>query len=229
VKFPNGKATNWIAGVTAALSLPIILVGKVDEVAIGAGFIPARIIGSFPADIVPFPMVPAWLTPFTSALVHADFLHLGFNMIMLLVTGRFVEQVIGGRLLVALYVLGAIGAAAAEFAWNPNGISPVIGASGAASALIATYAMLYGQRTARRIGPIPAGLVQVVWLLAGWTAINILMGFAGIAAFTGETDSSVSIGRIAVAAHIGGFIVGLIATRPMLWLRFRKAKPRLVH
>lgn len=227
MKFPQGKATNWIAGVTAALFLPVYLLGYTNQVAFGAGFVPSRIMGTFPEAIVPFTMAPAWITPFTSTLIHADFLHLGLNMMMLLITGRFVEQVIGWRLLLLLYVLGAIGAAAAELIWNPGGLYPVIGASGAISAIMATYAMLYGQRTARSIGPIPAGLVQALWLLAAWAVVNLMLGFVGITAITGDAEAGGA--RLAVASHIGGFIVGLAMTRPLLRLRFGGRKLHTVN
>ena len=59
----------------------------------------------------------------------------------------------------------------------------MIGASGAISAVVGAYALLYGERRAQAIGPVPAGVVHVAWLAAAWIGIQLLIGLAGLAAW----------------------------------------------
>lgn len=226
MKFPPGRMTNILAGLTAASFVLLLLTNQLDRASGVAGFVAGRVTGEavLPAGIW---AVPVWLTPLTATLVHANWLHIGFNMLMLVFCGRFVEQVIGPRLLLLLYVIGAYAAAAVQFAIDPGSPYPMVGASGAISAIVAIYALLYAQKDVRPIGPIPAGVVRVVWLALGWTALNLLVGFAS---FDGGPGGGLgtALNRIAIGAHIGGFIAGLLLTRPILHWRFRK-KPVSVN
>ena len=84
---------------------------------------------------------------------------------------------------------------------------PMIGASGAISAIVGAYALLFGERRARRIGPVPADVVHIAWLAAAWVGIQLLIGAAGMGDVT-----------VAIGAHIGGFAAGLVLARPLLLL-----------
>jgi len=191
----------------------------VDDAAIMAGFIPARI--GDPDLLAGMAAVPAWLTPLSCTLVHAGWLHIGFNMLMLVFCGRQVEHVLGWSGTLALYGVGAYAACLAQWLVDPGSTNPMVGASGAISAIIATYSLLYSQQQVRKVGPLSANLVRVLWLTAGWIAIQLMIG---VATSGGVGD----LGQIAIAAHIGGFLAGLALTRPLLRWRFRK-KPRAVQ
>jgi membrane associated rhomboid family serine protease len=224
MKIPPGRMTNILAGLTFASFLLLLLTGQLDRASVAGGFVAARVTGA--AVLLPDIWgVPIWLTPLTATLIHANWLHIGFNMLILVYCGRFVEQVIGPWLLLLLYVVGAYAAAAVQFAFDPGSLVPMVGASGAISAIFAIYALLYAKRDVHAIGPIPAGLVRVVWLALGWTALNLLVGFVS---FDGGTGLRSMLSRIAIGAHIGGFIAGLLLTRPILHWRFRK-KPASVN
>src|SRR3546814_14884310 len=80
----------------------------------------------------------------------------------------------------------------------------MIGASGAISAVMGTYALLYSQNQVKAIGPLSAHAVRILWLAAAWMAIQFMIGIVGLG----------GIGRIAIGAHIGGFVAGLLLTRP---------------
>lgn len=211
---PTGRMTNILLGLTVLAFLILSASGLTDSAAIIGGFIPARINGVVLTDGGTPPWLPVFLTPLSATLVHAGWLHLGFNMLMLLFCGRHVEQVLGRWPMLVLYIVGAYAAAAAQWAVDPLGVTPMIGASGAISALMGTYALLYSRQTVRPLGPIPAGTVRVLWLAAGWIAIQALIGVATRADGAG-------VGQIAVAAHVGGFVAGLLLTRPLLRWRFR--------
>jgi membrane associated rhomboid family serine protease len=172
------------------------------------GFIPLRVAGDAPGFVV-----PVWLTPLTSALSHGDLIHLGFNMLMLVYCGRMVEAVLGMGPFAALYIIGAYAAAAAQYLADPASPVPMIGASGAISAVIAVYALLFGKNSVERWGPIPSHWVRAIWLAVAWTAIQWMIGLV----------SSGDGYQIATAAHVGGFLAGLALARPLLAWRYRGA------
>lgn len=182
--------------------------GSDGWVAEQAGFIPLRFAGSTTGFIV-----PAWLTPWSATLVHGDLLHVTFNLIMLVYCGRAVEQVLGAVPLAILYLAGAVAAAFAQYLVNPMSPVPMIGASGAISAVLAVYALLFSRNEVRAIGPIPAHWVRALWLAVAWTGVQWLLSFA----------TSRGAYQIATAAHVGGFLVGLALARPLLAWRYRNA------
>lgn len=209
MRIPKGRVTNALVIVTSVVWLLVMLSGYQDMAVGIGGFFPARLSGSLALEGA----APAWLTPLSAVLLHADLLHLGFNMLMLLYCGRFVEAAIGPWGLGLLYLAGAYASALAEYAWDPANVVPMIGASGAISAVFGSYAMLFGQNRIRPLGPIPARVIQIAWLAVAWIVIQ---GLIGIATWG-------SMMRIAIAAHIGGFIAGLVLARPLLLWRYRKA------
>ena len=76
-----------------------------------------------------------------------------FNLLMLVWCGTAVERVLGRGALILLYVVGAFAAAGAQWLADPASIAPVIGASGAISAVIGAFALSFGQT--RRNHPSP--------------------------------------------------------------------------
>lgn len=213
---PSGRTTNFIAIATLLVFLAIQLGGIIDLAAVIGGFIPVRVGGVLPPAGLPYTWLPLAITPLTATLLHSGWLHIGFNLLMLLFCGRQVEAVLGRWPLVILYIVGAYAAAAAQWAMEPSGTVPMIGASGAISALMGTYALLYSRQNVRSVGPIPASVVRVLWLAAGWIVLQAMIGLA----MTGGNGA-----QIAVAAHVGGFVAGLLLTRPLLKWRFRFIKP----
>ena len=206
------RATIAIAGVTAAVSSLLLLTGTDLVASLAGGFIPARIAAAVEMPDLAW-LVPAWATPLTATLIHANFIHLTLNLVMLVYCGQQTERAAGTRGLVVLYLVGAFAAAAGQWVQDPGSSVPVVGASGAISAVLGAYALYYGERRAKAWGPVPGGIVHVVWLAVAWTLIQLLVGLAGLGGTT----------RIAIGAHIGGFLAGLALARPLLLWRFRKA------
>ncbi|MFD1787283.1 rhomboid family intramembrane serine protease [Sphingomonas floccifaciens] len=204
-------ATVTIAVLTAAISLFVMIFRLSQYTALAAGFIPARASMGFAGEAPG--LVPNILTPLTSTVLHGGLLHLAFNLVTLVFCGVGVERALGGRGMVVLYVLGAYAACLAQWAVGPGSPVPMIGASGAASAIVGAYALLYGRQRTKDVGPIPAWLLHVLWLLAAWTLLNLAMGVLSLQAGM----------PIAAAAHIGGFILGVALCRPLLLWRWRKA------
>ena len=173
-----------------------------------AGFVPVMITAGewFTAPVPPI------LTPVTAAFLHDGPLHIALNMLMLFVCGKAVEAAIGWRGAILLYLVGAYASTAAQWAWDPQSIMPMVGASGAVSAIIGAYAAIFSEQKVAAIGPIPGHIVRIIWLATAWTVIQALFGIA----FSGAGQ-----GTIAVAAHIGGFIAGILLARPMLRWKYR--------
>lgn len=188
------------------------MLGLEVPASIVAGFIPIRVdvpdIGAGGLQ-----MLPVWITPLSATLVHGGFVHLVLNLVMLVYCGRKLESALGSAGVTLLYVVGAYAGAAGQWAQWSIAVTPMVGASGAISAWIAGYALLFAERPVPAIGPIPSRVVRIVWLAAAWIGIQLLIGLATLGGGT----------QIAIGAHVGGFLAGLVLTRPLLLWRYRNA------
>jgi membrane associated rhomboid family serine protease len=143
----------------------------------------------------------SWYTLFTSMFLHGGWLHILGNMWFLWLFGNNVEDVMGhGRFLV-FYLLGGLAAAAAQVAVAPASAVPMVGASGAISAVMGAYVVLYPRVKVYTI----AWLILIfrlavpAWVMLGYWFVLQLAG-AGMD----------QVGGVAVWAHIGGFIGGAV-------------------
>lgn len=138
---------------------------------------------------------PALIDPLTYQFLHANLIHLGVNMLALLAFGSGVERRIGGRRMLAFYLICGVASAAVHFAVYPTSLVPIIGASGAISGLFGGVLRFQfgGAASSRR------GLWPVVIL---WIVVNVVLGQAGM---PGMEDAAV-----AWVAHLGGFVTGLL-------------------
>lgn len=202
-------ATVAISALTALAWLVALGLGLDDEAAGALGFIPARFSGAVP----PWPTVPAFLTPLTATLVHSGLLHLGFNLLIFVWCGNAVERVLGRGSLIVMYVLGAYAAAIAQWLSDPHGVTPMIGASGAISAVIGAFALSFGRAKHVTKSPRINRWINIVWLLAAWVVLQYLMSW--LAGGQGYL--------LATPAHVGGFLAGLLLQRPLLLWRYRSA------
>lgn len=205
---PPPRTTLTLAAVTAAAYLIVAATGMADRAANVGGFVPLRLAGLHIVGAL-----PVWLTPLSATLLHAGPLHLGFNLLMLVYCGREDEVALGPAGVAILYGTGAYAAAAAQYLAGPGSPVPMVGASGAVSALFGAYALLYGKRRPSQLSPELARALHILWLAAAWVGIQLLLGLA----------SAIQGTMIAAAAHIGGFIAGLTLARPLLRWRYRKA------
>jgi membrane associated rhomboid family serine protease len=205
----RARVTLAIAAATAATFVLVALAGAGERAMMWGGFFPYR----FGSDVYA-PGLPFWLTPLTAALLHAGMLHLLFNLLIFMFCGRSTENVLGPASIAILYVVGAYAAAAGQYLMNPHSTTPMVGASGAIAAVIGAYAMLFGQNKVKVKNPKLALWLNALWLLAGWIAVNAVMGL------TMRRSADLNI---AVGAHVGGFVVGLLLARPLLLFRYRKA------
>jgi len=202
-------ATLVITVATTVAWLLAEVIGGTEAAATAMGFIPAR----FSGLPVPWSALPAFLTPLSATLVHSGFIHLGFNMLIFVWCGTNVERVLGWFGVVALYFVGAFAAALAQWGVDPYSTVPMVGASGAISAVIGAFALSFG-RPKRLTSSVTANRwINALWLMIAWVVLQLMMGWlAGGQGFL-----------LATPAHVGGFAAGLLLQRPLLLWRYRKA------
>jgi len=202
-------ATVAISALTALVWLVTFALNLDSQAAAGMGFIPARLGGAVP----PWPTVPIILTPLTATLVHSGLLHLALNLVIFLWCGNAVERVLGKGSLIILYVIGAYAAALAQWFSDPSGVVPMVGASGAISAIIGAFALSFGRAKQFTRSLRLNRWINTVWLLLAWIVLQLMMRFlAGSQRYL-----------LATPAHVGGFLAGLILQRPLLFWRYRSA------
>ena len=212
-------STSWSrARVTLALTVATIAIWLIlsmlnlsEWAIVWGGFTPARFAlpGGGGGGVAPL-----WLTPLTAAFLHANFIHLAFNLVILVFCGRPTEAVVGPVGFGLLYLLGTYAAAGAHYLINPSSFVPMIGASGAISAVLGAYAILFGRNKVKVANPTLALWLNALWLMVAWVVLQLVVVF---------TFAGIGGAQIAVGAHIGGFLVGLALANPLLLLRYRKA------
>jgi membrane associated rhomboid family serine protease len=178
---------------------------RLDLLAPIAGFTPA-LVGGGEGTVS---ALPALITPLSATLVHSGLFHLFFNLLILLFCGRAVEGIVGGKGMAILYLLGAYAAAAGYWLARPDEAVPMVGASGAISAVLGAYAILFGRNRMKIANPTLAVWAHASWLAAAWIGMQFLVGL--------------TVEGIAISAHIGGFLLGLLLAKPLLLLKWRGA------
>lgn len=163
------------------------------------GVIPLRYAANSPA---PFSGLFDAAAPLLGhVFLHGGWLHLFFNLVLLLQVGPLASAGLGHRSwlrFLALFWLSAIGGALLYIGINPQSASPAIGASGAVSGIFAGY--LWG---ALRFAP-PTGEAFRRIAMSGAVFLFLNVGLAAAARMTGFLP-------IAWEAHLGGFVAGLAA------------------
>ena len=148
---------------------------------------------------------PTWYTPLTSMFMHGGWLHLIGNMWFLWVFGNNIEDSMGHIRFLIFYLLCGLLAAGTQVAVQPSSAIPMVGASGAISAVMGAYIVLYPRVKVHML--IFLGIfvttvqVPAVWMLGYWFFLQIV---GGIPALASEG------GGVAFWAHAGGFIAGAI-------------------
>ncbi|HEY1606004.1 MAG TPA: rhomboid family intramembrane serine protease [Allosphingosinicella sp.] len=205
----RARFTLLIATVTALAWLVVYAAGRQQAAAVVGGFISARVDVLRGVDL----LVALLVTPLTATLLHSGPFHIVFNLVVLLVCGRVVENILGSRATLLLYIVGAYVAAFCHYIVQPHDAVPMIGASGAISAIVGAWAMLFGRNRVNVANPVLKRSLHALGLLAVWIVLNLLIGYV----------FELRGARIAVAAHIGGFLVGLVLAKPLLLLKWRGA------
>ncbi len=162
--------------------------------------------------------IPVYLTLITSMFMHGGFAHIFGNMLYLWIFGDNLENVMGHlRYLVFYLVCGVLAGLSHVFstaAFGGNPYLPSLGASGAISGVLAGYILLFPRRRVRVIIFRTIQEVTAIWAIGIWFAFQLISGL-------GMLGSKAQEGGVAYAAHIGGFIAGLVLVK-----FFAAGKPR---
>ena len=184
-------------------------------------FVPARYRGLFDGPAVSVAgsaieapdSVFAVILPFVGhTFIHADWRHLGLNLLWLMPFGAAVSRRLGSgrsdiiRFFMFYFLCGMAGAITHMIFYSAE-IRPLVGASGAISGLMGGAARFmflsggfYGNRYLR-LSPLFDSRIMIFAIV--FLLINIVFGTIGSSAVQGS-------GLIAWQAHIGGFLAGLL-------------------
>jgi membrane associated rhomboid family serine protease len=148
-------------------------------------------------------LVPPPFTILTAMFLHGGVGHLLVNLLFLWLFGRGVEGALGHLRFLALYLACGMGAALVHVlsaAFSGTLLVPMVGASGAVAGVLSAHLRLSPR--ARVLGALP---LRAAWLVAAWFAVQLFSFLLG-------ADPG-----LALAAHLGGFALGLLLAQ--LWAR----------
>ena len=159
-----------------------------------------------PANVTSLISIGSLLNIFTSMFMHAGLAHIGGNMLYLWIFCDNVEDRMGSGKYFLFYIVGGVVASLTHILTNPNSTIPTVGASGAIAAVLGAYLVLFPRQKVLTLIPLgfwlrmtmlPASIVLLVWF-----GLQFLQGILTL----GGPD----VGGVAVWAHIGGFISGVV-------------------
>ncbi len=138
----------------------------------------------------------------TSMFLHADFMHLLGNMLFLWVFADNIEATVGNLRFLLFYILGGLIAVGGHVYFNMDSTVPMIGASGAISAVMGAYLVMF-----------PHSRIKLLFLIfpfriSAWIFLGLWILQQWIAGTSSLADGGTS-GGVAWWAHIGGFAFGL--------------------
>jgi membrane associated rhomboid family serine protease len=186
------------------------------------GLVPARVVILLHGGYVPHELVyqigsyvvtpEAALLPFlTSMFLHASWLHVIANMWALWIFGDNVEDYVGHFPYLVMYLLCGLAGGFVHTVFNLESTVPSVGASGAIAGIMGAYLVLFP--SARVLTLVPFFFVFFLWLpawvvLGYWFIVQFLSGAATAITATHSTG-----GGVAVWAHVGGFLSGVLMVR----------------
>ena len=149
--------------------------------------------------------VPVWLTLLTSMFMHGGIAHILGNMLFLFIFGDNIENRLGHSRYLIFYLLTGILASLshvfATYAIGQNPLVPSLGASGAISGVLGGYILLFPRNRVRVLLFRFITVVPAFVALGFWILFQII---SGLGMLGGEETG------VAYAAHIGGFLAGLL-------------------
>ena len=150
-----------------------------------------------------------YLTLFTSMFMHGSIMHIAGNMLFLWIFGDNIEDRLGHLRDLIFYLLCGVIASLAHvfttgaFASSEALLVPSLGASGAISGVLGGYLLLHPKRRVTVI------LFRFLTDVPAYVAIGIWFAFQLISGL-GILGGGSQAGGVAYAAHVGGFIAGLV-------------------
>lgn len=139
----------------------------------------------------------------TSIFLHAGIFHLLGNMMFLWIFGDNIEAIIGSAAFLAYYIVGGLLASVVHILIDPSSTLPTVGASGAISALMGTYLVMFPKSRIKMLVIFWKFYIPAFLFLGFWFVQQLMSGLGSIG-LGGE-----EAGGVAWWAHIGGFVYGI--------------------
>ena len=154
----------------------------------------------------------------TALFIHIDWLHLTGNLLFLMIFGVSAERALGAGRFLTLFLLGGALANLVGAFTLASANAPIVGSSGAVSAVVGAYFALFPRA---RLGLVlPLGLflefvrIPAPALIGFWILLQLLFTFVGPA-----------FGAVVWWTHIAGFAIGILfalISRPAIARRLRR-------
>lgn len=155
----------------------------------------------------------------THMFVHGGWLHLIGNLLLLYLTGPFVED-IWGRWLYALFYVGMGVLSGLMFCMHyPQSTSPLIGASGAIAAVMGAF-LVYFWKTRIRFAFFLGFLFTGTFKAPAWMMVPLWAGLELLNAGTMDRLTAGQGGGVAHWAHVWGFVFGFAGAMLLKWTHF---------
>ena len=168
------------------------------------GLIPRRFV-YWPGD----PLDPLRFLPLlTSMFWHGGWAHLIGNMLYLWIFGDNVEDRLGHLRYLLFYLLAGAAAGLTHVVLGPTSNLPTVGASGAIAGVLGAYLVTYPRSRVLTLVFIFFIEVPAFVYLVLWFVMQLLEGL-------GTLGMRVETGGVAVWAHIGGFVAGIVLVKLM--------------
>ena len=162
----------------------------------------ARQFGVVPAHLAVLPF-------FTSMFLHGSWMHVLGNMWFLYIFGDNIEDYLGHFKYLLFYLLCGLFAMGTQVAIYSHSNIPTLGASGAIAGVLGAYFILYPRARVLTwffvfVFYIPA------WVMLGyWFVLQFLSGAVNLSVAQAGRD----VGGVAVWAHVGGFVAGMVMVK----------------
>ena len=144
--------------------------------------------------------ISVYFTFLSSMFMHGDIMHIFGNMLFLWVFGDNLEDRLGHLRYAFFYLLVGFAAAFGQIVLDTNSVIPMLGASGAISGVLGGYLLLFPKRSVRAI------IFRFLTTVPAYVALGIWIAYQLISGYLKPAGT----GGVAYAAHIGGFLAGLI-------------------
>ena len=139
----------------------------------------------------------------TALFIHADWLHLTGNLLFLIVFGVSAERALGSARFLAMFVIGGALANLVGAFTLAGTSAPIIGSSGAVSAVVGAYLALFPRARLGLVLPLGVFLefvrIPAPLLIGFWAMLQLLFTYVGPA-----------FGAVAWWTHIAGFVIGIV-------------------
>jgi membrane associated rhomboid family serine protease len=144
--------------------------------------------------------LPVYFNFLSSMFMHGDIMHIVGNMLFLWIFGDNLENLLGHIRYAIFYIVCGFAAALAQIIMGPDSIIPMLGASGAISGVLGGYVLLFPKRQVRAV------IFNFLTTVPAFVAIGIWIAYQMIVGYLTPSGG----GGVAYAAHIGGFIAGVV-------------------